>query len=90
MHIRLAPGTSLTEIEGKSVLFSVKTGETYGLNDTAAEMVRLGIAHGVAQAADMIAQDYDIDVAEIRGDLDDLTRELVALKFIQLAPAQGS
>lgn len=90
MHVRLAPGTSLTDIEGKSVLFSVKTGDTYGLNDTAAEMLRLSIAQGVAQAAEAIARDYDIDVADVRADLDALMRELTALKFVQVADAHGS
>jgi hypothetical protein len=42
MHIRLAPGTTLTSVEGKDVLFSVKTGDSYGLNETAAGMLRVG------------------------------------------------
>lgn len=90
MRLQLAPGTSLTEIQGKSVLFSVKTGETYGLNETAAEMVRLGIEIGLDRAADQLAREYDVAVVEIRSDLDELTRELVSLKFAQLVPIQES
>lgn len=90
MRLQLAPGTSLTEIQGKSVLFSVKTGETYGLNETAAEMVQLGMAIGLDRAAYQLARDYDVAVDEIRSDLDELTRELVSLKFAQLVPVQGS
>ena len=41
MHIRLAPGTTLTIVEGKDVLFSVKSGDSYGLNETAARMLRI-------------------------------------------------
>jgi hypothetical protein len=90
MRIQLAPGTSLSEIQGKSVLFSVKTGETYGLNESAAEMVRLGIEKGLDRAADQLAREYEVALDEIRSDLDGLMRELVRLKFAQLAPIQGS
>lgn len=90
MRIQLTPGTSLTVIEGKNVLFSVKTGDSYGLNEMAAEMLQLGLEEGLDQAAARLARDYEVAAEEIRSDLDDLTRELVRLKFAQLAPTQGS
>lgn len=90
MGIRLAAGTSLTIIEGKSVLFSVKTGESYGLNEVAARMLELGLEGGLAYAAERLAKDYDAPVDEIRNDLDELARDLAQARLIQVTPDQGS
>ena len=90
MRIQLTPGTTLTLVEGKSVLFSVKTGDSFGLNETAAEMLKLGMQDGLDEAARRLAQDYDAPVDEIRGDMDELVNDLIRLKFAQLAPTHGS
>jgi hypothetical protein len=90
MRIQLTPGTTLTLVEGKSVLFSVKTGDSYGLNETAAEMLRLGMEEGISRASERLSREYEAPVDEIRNDLGELAQELVRLKFAQLAPAQGS
>jgi hypothetical protein len=90
MSIQLTPGTSLTTIEGKSVLFSVKTGESYGLNAMAAEMLRLCLEGGFDHAAKRLAKDYDAPVDEIRSDIDELARSLVQVKLVQATASQGS
>ncbi len=90
MRLQLTPGTTLTLVEGKSVLFSVKSGDSFGLNETAAEMLKMAREEGLAKAAKRLAQDYDAPLEEIRNDLDELVGELVRLKFAQLAAAQGS
>ena len=91
MRLQLTPGTTLTLVEGKSVLFSVKSGDSFGLNETAAEMLKNAREDGMEKAAKRLAQDYDAPIEEIRSDLDELVAELVRLKFVQLAPtAQGS
>ncbi|BEV46139.1 PqqD family protein [Afipia carboxidovorans] len=84
MSVQLTPGTSLTTIEGKSVLFSVKTGESYGLNDMAAEMLKLCLEGGVDHAAERLAQDYNAPLEEIRNDINELTRDLVQAKLVRL------
>ena len=84
MRIQLTAGTSLTTIEGKSVLFSVKTGESYGLNETAAEMLRLGLERGIDHAVELLAQNYNAPAAEIRSDLDELTQDLVRVKLARI------
>jgi len=84
MGVQLTPGTSLTTIEGKSVLFSVKTGESYGLNDMAAEMLKLCLEGGVDHAAERLAQDYNAPLEEIRNDINELTRDLVQAKLVRL------
>lgn len=84
MRIQLTAGTSLTTIEGKSVLFSVKTGESYGLNETAAEMLRLGLEGGIDHAVELLAQNYNAPTAEIRSDLHELTQDLVRVKLARI------
>ena len=84
MSVQLTPGTSLTTIEGKSVLFSVKTGESYGLNDMAAEMLKLCLEGGVDHAAERLARDYNAPLEEIRNDINELARDLVQAKLVRL------
>jgi len=84
MRIEMTPGTSLTIIEGKSVLFSVKTGESYGLNETAAEMLKLALEAGIDHTVAWFARNYDVPVAEIRNDLDELARDLVRVKMARI------
>ncbi len=83
MKVQLAPGTTLTSIEGKDVLFSVRTGDSYGLNETAARMVRLGIEVGLEEAANQMAEEYSVEPSEIRADFDELMRDLIQLKLVQ-------
>ncbi len=89
MHIRLAPGTTLTNVEGKDVLFSVKTGDSYGLNETAARMLRLGLEADLDGAVNQLASEYGAEHQEIRGDFEELVGELVQLKFVQRVSTQG-
>lgn len=90
MKIQLAPGTTLTSIEGKDVLFSVKTGDSYGLNETAARMVRLCIESGLEKAANQMAEEYSVEPSEIRADIDDLVKDLLQLKLVQTLSDQGA
>jgi VIT1/CCC1 family predicted Fe2+/Mn2+ transporter len=83
MHIRLAPGTTLTIVEGKDVLFSVKSGDSYGLNETAARMLRLGLEANLEEVVNRLAEEYGAERNEIREDFEQLVRELVQLKFVQ-------
>jgi len=89
MHIRLAPGTTLTTVEGKDVLFSVKTGDSYGLNATAARMVRSGCEHDRDHAVQQLAGEYGVALQEIQSDYEELIRQLVQLKFVQLVSHGG-
>lgn len=90
MRLRLSPGTTLTRIEGKDVLFSVHTGESYGLNETAARMLRFGLEENLDQAATKLAEEYGAAREEIRADLDELVRELTQLKMLQAVSDQGA
>ncbi|MBI5322475.1 PqqD family protein [Bradyrhizobium sp.] len=89
MRIRLAPGTTLTNVDGKDVLFSVRSGDSYGLNETAARMVRLALEMGLDDASARLADEYGATRAELRGDLDVLIGELVQLKLAEACSDQG-
>ena len=89
MHIRLTAGTTLTNVEGKDVLFSVKSGDSYGLNETAARMLRLGLEAELEAVVDRLADEYGVERKEIRDDFETLARELVQLKFVLVASGQG-
>lgn len=83
MHIRLAPGTTLTIVEGKDVLFSVKSGDSYGLNETAARMLRVGLEANLDDVVNRLAEEYGAERTEIRDDFEQLVHDLVQLKFVQ-------
>jgi hypothetical protein len=89
MRIRLAQGTTLTKVEGKDVLFSVRSGESYGLNETAARMVRLALETSLDDAAAKLAEEYGAPREELRVDLTELVGELVQLKLAEAVSDQG-
>ena len=89
MRIRLAQGTTLTKVEGKDVLFSVRSGESYGLNETAARMVRLALEMSLDDAAAKLAEEYGAPREELRVDLTELVGELVQLKLAEAVSDQG-
>ena len=68
----------------------MKTGESFGLNAMAAEMLKLCLDGGIDHAAQRLSKDYSAPVEEIRGDLDELTRSLVQAKLVQVTAGQGS
>ena len=80
---------ALTNVEGKDVLFSVKTGDSYGLNETAARMVRLALEMGLDGAVKQLAEEYGAPESELRGDLVDLLGELVQLKLAETSSDQA-
>jgi hypothetical protein len=89
MRIHLSSGTTLTNVEGKDVLFSVRSGDSYGLNETAAQMVRLALEVGVNDAATRLAGEYNAPAEQLRADLDELVGELAQLKLLDVSPRQG-
>ncbi len=80
----LTRGTTLTRVEGKDVLFSVRTGETYGLNEMAADMLRRLFELGSGEAVRALAADYAAPATQIGADLFELASELAGLKLIEL------
>lgn len=89
MRIQLVAGVTLTNIEGKDVLFSTRTGDSFGLNETASRMLRLALKKGMAEAATKLAIEYDVTPEELQSDLAELVSELVQLKLAVACSDQG-
>lgn len=73
---KLARGVSLTQIDGKSVLFALKTGDTYGLNASAGTFVEALVKSDFDGAVRACASAYDAPEAEIAADMRELVRDL--------------
>jgi hypothetical protein len=84
MLLRLSKGTTLTLVEGREILFSVRTGESFGLNETAARMLKSSFESEPEQVALQLAAEYGVSAAEIREDLDQLIGSLSRAKLIEL------
>jgi hypothetical protein len=83
----LAKGTTLTKIEGKDVLFSVKTGESYGLNEMAAFMLGTLFSADAKTAIAKIVEDYAAPEEDITNDLNELVQSLVDQKLVSVTSA---
>ena len=81
---QLAAGITLTRIEGKDVLFSVKSGDSYGLNEIAARMLALLLESDAAAAAGQLTAEYAAPEAEIREDMDSLAKVLAEARLIDI------
>ena len=78
----LAQGTTLNKIEGKDILFSVKTGESFGLNEMAALMLSALFSADSQTAVAKIAEEYAALPADISQDLNELVESLTAQKML--------
>lgn len=83
-RVKLAKGITLTLIEGKHVLFSMKTGDTFGLNESAAFMLGALLKTDAHQAIEAVCKEYDAPPDEIRADLTALANELVTGKLLEV------
>lgn len=81
-HATLAKGVRMNTIQGKEVLFSLRSGETFGLNDTAAALLRAMLTSDLESAATECASRFDAPLEEIRGDMKELADELVGMGLI--------
>lgn len=82
MRVQLSPTTTLTEMEGKAVLFSRSTGSFHGLNASAAHLLRTLLDSDFDSTVAKCSQDYSVDAAVIAADLKELVDELVTLKLL--------
>jgi hypothetical protein len=81
-HAKLPKGITSTTIGGKRVLFSVRTGETYGLNETAAFFVEQLLATDLASAVRASVAAFDAPEGELMSDITALADELVGLGLL--------
>ncbi len=84
--VQLTPGVTLTETDGKLVLFSKRTGDFFGLNDSANlfldELSRSDFLTTQRRAVDT----YNMSPSEISADLLTLVEDLEDQKLIVRIP----
>ncbi|MBK6694883.1 MAG: PqqD family protein [Myxococcales bacterium] len=85
MSAKLAKGVSLTEIEGKAVLFAMRTGDTFGLSETAAVFLRALLKGTFESAVVAVTDSYDADPKAVGDDMRELLAELERMKLLERA-----
>ncbi len=87
-HVELMPGVSLTKVDDRSVLFSKKTGDFYGLNNSGAWMVRELLASGYEQTLANAATAFQgVASDKLATDLTTLVDHLAKLKLLKKLPS---
>ena len=81
-HATLSKGISINTIQGKRVLFSLRNGETFGLNDTAAVFLEELLVKDFDAAVTTCATRFDAPREEIRADMTELVGELSNMGLI--------
>lgn len=81
--IQLNPGITLTETQGKLVLFSKKTGDFFGLNESALFLLKTLLESDFSTAVQKGAEEFQVDTATLEADLVDLVAELEKTSIIK-------
>lgn len=87
--IQLTPTTTMTTMQGQSVLFSKHTGDFFGLNPTAKYFVEKLLASDVETAAAEAATQFGVPAETLRADIDELVNELAGSKLVERRPLPG-
>ena len=75
-RFRLVDGVTLNEIDGKTVLFSMKSGDSFGLNESAAVLLKSLLDSDFDSAVAACAQLFEVTEDVIRPDLTELIEHL--------------
>lgn len=75
---RLEDNVSFTEVDDEVVLLELTSGNYYGLNESGAKML-LALIDGrtIEQSCSDIAHTYQIDVARVTSDMEELLEQLI-------------
>ena len=72
------------EIDSETILFDVEAGRYYGLNEIGTRIWQLAQQHGaVAPIVATLLEEYAVDEATLRGDIEGLIGQLVAAGLIE-------
>jgi len=81
--ICLAPQFSLTQIDGKLVLFSKQTGDFFGLNESALVLLQKLLANDFDTALNLAAQEFEVEKDILQKDFLELVSELEKLNILK-------
>ncbi len=85
-RVQLAAHYSLTEIDGKLVLFSKNTGDFFGLNESALVLLKHLSDHTFEDAVKFGISEFQVAESELRQDILDLVQELESHKILKRVP----
>lgn len=84
-RVRMAPNVSTSELHGELVLLNFASESYYGLDAVGARMVAVLTAEpSVERAVQVLLQEFDVEEARLRADVDKLVAELVAGGLVEL------
>jgi len=84
-RIAMSPDVLVRQVGEESVLLDLKSERYLGLDDVSARFWQvLTTAESVQAACDVLAGEFDVEPARLRGDLNDFVQELLELGLVQL------
>ena len=85
-RIELAPEVTLTETEGKIVLFSKKTGDFFGLNESAVLFIKELSSKDYLHTLQTASKTFAVPESELASDILELVAELEKQKLLKKIP----
>lgn len=74
---------TLKEIDGQTVLFSKKTGDFFGLNDSAAFLLKMLVEGDFDSTLERASTLFKVEPAELRRDLEEIIADLEGKELLE-------
>jgi hypothetical protein len=86
-RVRVAPDVMFRLVGGEGVLLNLNTERYLGLNPVGTRMWNvLSSANSIQAAYDELLQEYEVDPAQLRADLEEFIDQLLGQKLIEAGP----
>ena len=85
----IPPQVLYREVDGQMVLLNVETEQYYGLNEVGAHIVTRLTEQPFEAAVAALTNDFEVDVAVLHRDVDNLVGELVQAGLLKRAATPG-
>ena len=80
--VAISPGATLTDMDGKSVIFSKKSGAFYGLNNSANQLLDGLVKSDFDSTVTKYASLYGVQREVLVADISEMLDELLELKLV--------
>ncbi|NBX76478.1 MAG: PqqD family protein [Proteobacteria bacterium] len=84
--IQLTETLSLTEMDGRLVIFSKQTGDFFGLNESAGFFLKLLLENDFEKSLSLATKEFEVPEKVLRQDFLELIDELANKKLIKKIP----
>ena len=86
-RVRVAPDVMFRPVGEDGVLLNLNSGTYLGLNPVGTRMWSvLGSAGSIQAACDALLEEYDVEPAQLRADLEEFIDQLLDQKLVEAAP----